>query len=134
MRGRSVIAATSDAVARGMRLRQRMETWPPYLRPSRPAEFCTACLPLLPLMFVSAVPIPGGVELHHPDVGTVRLNTNNWRWSTVLGCAEGRGLIALWAWRYDIHPSQAHIDMMCHLESLRRVASEAPAKRTRRRA
>jgi hypothetical protein len=65
---------------------------------------------ILASMFDRALRIVGPgrcYALSAADVPTVRLNNDPagakpWFWYTAGGCAEGRGIYELWAWRFDI--------------------------------
>jgi len=58
---------------------------------------------------------------------TVRLNAETWRWHTVDGTAEGRGLYELWAWRFQMPVEDAYHAFWLH------VANPAKAKAKRPR-
>lgn len=118
-------------VERGNRLRERMslEAWPAYARPANPLGFCKAAAPLLPVLFATAKKEGDLVRLRSPDLPSVLLDGDTWKWRTEIGCAEGRGIIALWAWRWDITPQRAHMEIMALLDRM-----QPPPKRKARAA
>jgi hypothetical protein len=101
--------------ARGERLRRRISAVPVAALP--PLAELHAHGPLLIAEMFDAAE-----QEHHGQQGryrlradelatTVSLNTENWRWHTLLGCAFGRSVVSLWAWRFDVPIHDAVLDL-----------------------
>jgi hypothetical protein len=104
---RALLAPHPAAVERGQRFAKRREAWRSDTQRhyGRHAQIEPHAPKILAHMFDRVVAIVGPSRAYafkSHDTETVFMNGENWRWHTMLGTAEGRGLYELWAWRYDI--------------------------------
>lgn len=132
-----------DQLARASRLKVRLGAWPAVVRPRDGAAFYKAVAPLcLPLMFDAAkvvIDFEDTTAVYEfrtwePVFNTVGLYTDNWRWVVGDGSAEGRGLVALWSWRWDRCCTLSHMDLLGLLDEAEQAAKEAAKPKRRKKA
>jgi hypothetical protein len=130
----SLISIPPSQRARAERLKVRLNAWPLGARPGESAAFCAEVAPLcLPRMFEAvelAFQFDDGETVYQlstwePLFNVVRLNNRSWKWVVSGGSAEGRGLVSLWAWRFDVGCTTAHMELMV----LANQREQAPKRR-----
>lgn len=127
-----------DQRARADRLKVRLAAWPVGARPGDSKDFCEAAAPVvLPLMFDKAEiefqfqdhPATYRLTVWEPVFNTIRLNSGSWFWVVGDGSCEGRGLVSLWSWRFDVSCTDAHTTIMAWLSHHENLSSRPKRQR-----